>query len=157
MQQNVVTLNLSESQLVAVDAALTELEIQLTGLVALSPATKKRMQPMGEKSEAFCRQALRVLNENPQVVPPSLDVTDAVNDLKTLDQLRPRAIRLSRLMSRLEDTDFALGSVVMQTATQGYALLKLVGRAQGLDEVRKGLGTRFIKRRRQPEEEVKAA
>lgn len=157
MQQNVVTLNLSESQLVAVDAALTELEIQLTGLVALSPATKKRMQPMGEKSEAFCRQALRVLNENPQVVPPSLDVTDAVNDLKTLDQLRPRAIRLSRLMSRLADTDFALGSDVMQTATQGYALLKLIGRAQGLDEVRKGLGTRFIKRRRQPEEEVKAA
>ena len=47
------------------DAASTELEAQLAGLVALSPGTKKRIQPMGEKSEAFCRQALRVLNENP--------------------------------------------------------------------------------------------
>lgn len=157
MQQNVVSLNLSETQLVAVDAALTELEAQLAGPVALPPGTKKRMQPMGEKSEAFCRQALRVQKENPQVVPPNLDVADAVQDLKTLDQLRPRAIRLSRLMSRLADTDFALGSDVMQTATQGYALLKVVGRAQGLDEVRKDLGARFIKRRRQPVEETKAA
>ncbi len=157
MQQNVVTLNLSETQLIAVDAALTELETQLAGLVALTPGTKKRMQPMGEKSEAFCRQALRVLNENPQVVPPNMDVADAVNDLKTLDQLRPRAIRLSRLMSRMADTDFALGSDVMQTASQGYALLKVVGRAQGLEEIRKDLGTRFVKRRRAPAEEAKAA
>ena len=75
---------------------------------------------------------------------------------ETLDQLRPRAIRLSRLMSRLADTDFALGSDVRQTATLGYALLKVVGRAQGIDEVRKDLGTRFSKRRR-PAEGAKAA
>lgn len=86
-----------------------------------------------------------------------MDVADAVNDLKTLDQLRPRAIRLSRLMSRLSDTDFALGSDVMHTATQGYALLKVVGRAQGLEEIRKDLGARFVKRRRAPVEEAKAA
>lgn len=157
MRQNIVTLNLSEAQLSAVDAALTELETLFAGLVSLTPQAKKRLLPMGECSEPFCRQSLQVLIQNPQLVPPNVDVADAVQDLKMLDSLRPRAIRLSRLTSRLADTDYALGSDVMQTATQGYALLKLVGRAQGLEDIRKDLATRFAKRRRPPNEEAKAA
>lgn len=155
--QNLVSLNLSETQLAAVDSALLELETQLAGLVALPPGSKRRYQNMGDKSEAFCRQTLRVLSENPQLVPPSLEVAEAQRDMATLDQLRQRAVRLSRLMSRLEDTNFALGSDVMQVATQGYALLKVVGKAQGLEEVRKELAVRFIKRRKAPAEEKKAA
>lgn len=157
MKQNLVTLNLSETQLAAVDAALTELEAQLAGLVALAPGSKRRMQPMGERSEAFCRQALRVLSENPQVVPPNVDVADALRDLSMRDALRPRSIRLARLMSRMEDTDYALGTDAMTVATQGYGLLKLVGKAEGLDAVRKDLGSRFAKRRRASTEEKQAA
>jgi hypothetical protein len=41
MTQSLVTLNLTDAQLTAVDAALTELETQLGGLIAL-PAAKKR-------------------------------------------------------------------------------------------------------------------
>jgi len=147
MTQNLVSLNLTVAQLGAVDAALLELESQLAGLVALPEGAKKRYQTLGDKSEAFCRQTLRVLNENPQLVPASMNVAEAQQDLLSRDQLRQRSVRLSRLMARLDDTDFALGSDVMQMASQGYALLKLVGRAQGLDEVRKGLGSRFVKRR----------
>ncbi len=65
MVQNLVSLNLSESQLQAVDAALIELETQLAGLVALSPEVRRRVRPMGDKSEAFCRQTLRVLGIRP--------------------------------------------------------------------------------------------
>jgi hypothetical protein len=157
MMQNLVSLNLNVAQLAAVDAALLELETQLAGLVSLPAGTKKRYQPLGDKSEAFCRQTLRVLGENPQLLPPTMNVAEAQQDLLTRDQLRQRSVRLSRLMSRLDDTDFALGSDVMQMASQGYALLKLVGRAQGLDEVRKGLSSRFVKRRGAPAEEDKAA
>lgn len=157
MKQNLVTLNLSETQLAAVDAALTVLETQLAGLVALAPGSKRRMQPMGERSEAFCRQALRVLSENPQVVPPNVDVADALRDLSMRDALRPRSIRLARLMSRMEDTDYALGTDAMTVATQGYGLLKLVGKTEGLDAARKDLGSRFAKRRRASAEEKQAA
>lgn len=157
MMQNLVTLNLSESQLQAVDAALKELETQLAGLVALAPGVRKRARPMGDKSEAFCRQALRVLGENPKLVPATMDVAEAQRDLDMRDRLRPRAIRMARLMARMDDTDFALGSDAMLVATQGYALLKVVGKGQGLDEVCRDLGTRFAKRRRATVEEKKAA
>lgn len=155
--QNLATLNLTDSQIADIDAALTSLETALAGLIALSPSAKKRVLSLGDRSEAFCRQTLRVLSENPQVVPPNLDVADAVRDLDARDRLKPRALRLARLVSRMEDTDFALGSDAMQVATQGYALLKVVGRSEGLSAIRKDLGVRFNKTRRAANEEKEAA
>lgn len=143
MTQNIATLNLTDAQLAAVDAALTELETQLAGLIAL-PATQKRgLRKMGEKSEAFCRQALRVLEQNPQLVPQNVLAADAIGDLAAIDKLRPRMLRLSRLSERASDTDIALGSDVMTTALQVYGLLKLTGAGEGLEAMRRDLGARF--------------
>jgi len=50
MSQNIVSLNLTAEQLSAVDAALTELETQLSGLIALAPAQKRGLRKMGERS-----------------------------------------------------------------------------------------------------------
>ena len=145
MSQNIISLNLTDAQLTAVDAALTELETQLAGLIALPVGTKRSLKKMGQKSEAFCRQTLRVLEQNPQIVPPNVPVTDAMADLNAIDQLRPRMVRLSRLSERASDTDFALGSDVMSVALQGYGLLKFTGRSEGLVSLRKDLGERFAR------------
>jgi len=147
--QNLVTLNLTADQLTAVDAALTELEKQLAGLVALSSAAKRAMKQMGPKSEAFCRQTLNVLQQNPQIVPPNVPLAQAVAELGLVDLLRPRLVRLSRLSDRAADTDFALGSNVMSVALQGYSLLKLTGHSEGLEALRQSLGERFAKGPRQ--------
>jgi hypothetical protein len=155
--QNLVTMSMSEAQLNALDVTLTELETQLAGLVALPEGAKRRYAQLGERSEAFCRQALRVMAENPQLIPPQMDVGEAVRELNLRDALRVRAVRLSKLMSRLQDTDFALGSDAMQVASQGYSLLKVIGRAQGLNEARKNLGTRFGRGRRTKASERTAA
>ena len=143
MSQNLVTLNLTDAQLTAVDAALAELEKQLADLIVLSQAQKKSLRRMGQKSEAFCRQALRVLDQNPQIVPPNVPLADANADLQALDLLRPRLVRLSRLSERAADTEIALGSDIMSVALQGYSLLKLTGRAEGLEPLRRELSERF--------------
>jgi hypothetical protein len=67
------------------------------------------LKKMGQKSEAFCRQALTVLEQNPQMVPANVPLADAIADLNALEQLRPRMVRLSRLSERASDTDTALG------------------------------------------------
>ena len=149
MTQNLVTLNLTDAQLSAVDAALVELEKQLSGLITLPAATKRSLRKMGPKSEAFCRQALRVLEQSPQIVPANVPLADAVADLAALDVLRPIMVRLSRLSERASDTEIALGSDVMTVALQGYSLLKLTGRAEGLETLRQSLGERFSKTARQ--------
>ena len=106
---------------------------------------------MGDKSETFCRQTLNVLMQNPQIVPPSVNVRGAEADMVALDRLRPRLQRLQRLTERATDTEIALGSDVMNCALQGYALLKVSGKNQGLEGLRRELGTRFAKSPRQGE------
>lgn len=151
MSQNLVTLSLTDAQLMAVDQALSDLEAQLVDLVALTVPQRRKLSRMGDKSEAFCRQALSALAQNPQVVPPSLKLRESLGDLAALDALRPRLQRLQRLAERATDTEAVLGSDVMKCALDGYALLKRAGRNQGLDGLVKELGTRFVKTTRAAE------
>ena len=149
MSQNLVSLNLTDAQLTAIDSALTELEAQLAGLIALPH--KKSYKQMGNKSEAFCRQTMSLLGQNPQLVPASVPVAQMQETFDALDEMRPRWQRLERLGERIADTDMAAGAAIMQTALQGYALLKVSGRNQGLESLRETLGTRFAKKPRTPE------
>ncbi|QOW25245.1 hypothetical protein [Lysobacter sp. H23M47] len=157
MSQNLINLTLSDAQLDAVDQALTELETQLVALVAMNAAQRRKLARMGDKSETFCRQTLNVLSQNPQVVPPSLKLAEALEDLAALDRLRPRMQRLQRLAERGADSETALGSDIMRCALDGYALLKVAGRNQGLEGLRKELGARFAKTSRSTEEKPEMA
>ena len=156
MTQNLATLKLTAEKLTAVDAALTELETQLAGLTTLSLSTKRSARRMGPKSEAFCRQTLRVLEQNPQIVPPNVVLADALEDLEAIEQLRPRMVRLARLSERAADTNTALGMDVMAMALQGYRLLQFSGRAEGLEALREELGARFSKSSRRAAEPAPA-
>ena len=151
MSQNIVTLVLTDAQVKAASDALTALEGALTGLISLDVEQRRRLTKMGQKSEVFCRQAISVLAQNPQIVPPSLHVADAQADLLALDKLRPLLDRLQKLAERGSDTEIALGSDVMDVALEGYGLLKVSGKNQGLDGLRKELSSRWAKTRRATE------
>ena len=151
MSQNLVSLTLSDTQLSTIDQCLGDMEAQLTELIAMNTAQRRSLARMGDKSETFCRQTINVLAQNPQIVPPSLKLAEAQADLAALDRLRPRLQRLLRLTERASDTEIALGSDVMNAALQGYALLRVAGKNQGLEGLRKELGSRFIKAPRQVE------
>jgi hypothetical protein len=153
MSQNLISLTLTDNQLAIVDQCLTDIETQLMELIAMNTAQRRGLMRMGDKSETFCRQTVNVLAQNPQIVPRSIKLAEAQADLAALDRLRPRLQRLTRLAERASDTEIALGSDVMNVALQGYALLKVAGKNQGLEGLRKELGTRFAKSARQVEAE----
>ena len=147
MTQNLVSLELSNEQLAQAEQAVTALEQALAGLVSLSIGECRRLTKMGQKSEVFCRQTLRVLAQNPQIVPPGLALAEAQADLLALDQLAPLLDRVQRLAERGRDTEMALGADVMDAALEGYALLKVSGKQQGLDGLRKELSSRWARSR----------
>ena len=148
MSQNLISMVLTADQLTAIDGALATLEQNLSGLLALQPSQRRELYKMGEKSEQFGRQTLNVLTNNPQIVPPSLGLAEAQQDVAALDALRPRLQRMKQLVERGEDTETALGSDIMSTALEGYGLLKVSGKNQGLDGLRQELSSRFAKSRR---------
>ena len=143
MSQNLISMDLSAEQWAATDAALTTLEQTLAGLLALTAVQRSRLVKMGDKSEAFCRQAVDVMGENPGVLPVNFDLPEVRRDLAMHDALRPRLIRLERLFEKANDTDIALGSDVMVAALEGYALLKIAGKGEGLESLRRTLSARF--------------
>lgn len=150
MSQNLISLSLSDEQQAAAAAALTALETAFAALISLDSDERRSLLRMGPKSEVFCRQTLSVLAQNPQILPPSLNLGEAQADLLALDRLRPLLDRLQRLAERGQDTEAALGSDVMDLALEGYGLLKVSGRNQGLEGLRKELSSRFAKSRRAP-------
>ena len=143
MARDLISLSLPQAKLTAIDSALSALETALAELVALEADARKRLPKMGGKSEAFCRQTLSVVAQNPQIVNPSLGLASAQADLAALDLLRPRRQRLQKLVERMQDTETLLGSDVMATALEAYGLLKISGKSQGLSALRAGLSTRF--------------
>lgn len=145
MPQNLASVTLSETDLVAIDQAITTLINSFGPLIDLSTEQRRTINKMGDKSEAFCRQTLRVMAQNPHMVPATVDLADAVRDLNALDLMRGRTERLRQLLGRLDDTELALGSDVMTTALEGYTLLKVLGKGSGLEELRREMGARFAK------------
>lgn len=145
MPQNLITLTLTDEQLAATDNAITLLEQALVGLIALHGNQRKGIPRMGAKSEQFCRQTLGVMCQNPHIIPSSFGLPEGVAKLTTLDRLRPRLQRLQQLIERAEDSETALGSDIMALCLDGYGLLKVAGRNQGLEALRKSLSGRFVK------------
>jgi len=145
MSQNLISFQLTTTDLTAIDGALKTLEDRLTSLIDLTIEQRRFLTKMGDKSEAFARKAVEVLGNNPNVLPGNFNLAELRRDLAAFDLLRSRMVRLDRLQERMSDTQLALGSDVMNGALEGYAFLKVAGKGEGLDTARKALSVRFAK------------
>ncbi len=148
MLQNLLDLDISDTDWTAIDAALTTLETKLGAkLLDLTKEQRLGLNKMGEKSEAFCRQSLVVGRQNVGELTARAvaGLTAAETDLVNCDKVRPRLTRLTALTEKADDTEMALGSDVMEYALFQYGLLSALGAGAGLDELYEQLGSRFAK------------
>ena len=143
--QNLISLNLTAQDLADLDGALETMRRVFASLVTLQPQQRRDLMKMGDKSEVFCRQTLTLLTANPQIVPPNLGLAEAQADLAALDQLRPRLMVLRQLLEKADDTEMALGSDIIGVALEGYGVLKVSGKDEGLKSARRELSARWAK------------
>lgn len=144
MSQNLANTHFDDSQWQAVDTALDSLEKALAPmLVPLDATSRRRLVRMGDASEAFCRKSRDAMGKNRGLLPPSLDVDEMGRDLDTHDAINARLARIVQLVEKIQDTEIALGSDAMVAALEGYAFLKIAGKGEGLDGLRRELGKRF--------------
>ena len=145
MRQNLVDIAFAADAVVDIERALDTLDTRFAELIALTPRQRQRLTKMGGSSEAFCRQALQVLQQHPERVPQGFDHDGCLRDLRALEHLRPWRNRLTRLYERMADTETALGSDLMTAALKIYAFLKVDGEREGLDTTTKELAARFAR------------
>lgn len=86
------------------------------------------------------------MSENPELIPSGVDLAEALRDMAQLDALRPRLTRLRKLTGRADDSEMALGSDMMATSLEGYALLKVLGKGSDLDALRRDMASRFSRK-----------
>lgn len=148
MPQNLVSIDLSADELAAMDQAIATLEALTKPFITLSADDKKNLVKMGDKSVAFCQQTALVLEQNKDVLPQSFDYSEMEDDLAAYAALQSRALRVREVLAKIDDTQTALGSDVMVAASEGYALMKLFGKAEGLSELQQAMRVRRPGRRR---------
>lgn len=141
-QQNLVSMVITEDDEREVMQALDLIEARLKGLVSLEPHGR-RFKRMGAKEEIRARGIIRALQQNPQIVPPHLDVAGAVADLDALERMVRIDDRTQRLAALIKDTRSALGIDIMAVAKLGYNMTKTFGGSLGLGELVKEFGARF--------------
>ena len=146
MTQNLVSLDLGTEDIAAIDKALDTLEARFARLVVLTPDEIRHLNKMGDKSEAFCRQAAVVLEDNPKLIPPGFSVADLRQDITDLDLMRPRFLRLRELLEQVDSTEMALGSDIINAALEGYGYMKMGGKSAGLDGLRESMSVRYTRR-----------
>ncbi|WAC64894.1 hypothetical protein OVA13_09160 [Pseudoxanthomonas sp. SL93] len=143
MSQDIVDLQIDATILDPLDAAITQMENSLSGLISLTPDQRRGLMKMGEKSEAFCRAALHVAQQHSGIMARDFDIEAFQRDQQTLDLLRPRILRIAHLHQRITDTEMALGSDLMIASLEVYGVLKVAGKGKGLDDARRNLGARW--------------
>lgn len=152
MTQNLVSLDLSAEALAELDQALTTIERVFAPFITLSADEMRSLSKMGDKSEQFCRQTALVLEHNRDILPPSFSVAEMQRDFAAFDALRPRLLRLREVAAKAEDTATALGCDILAAMLEGYALMKMYGKSEGLETLRKAMLVRNPGRKVKPAE-----
>jgi hypothetical protein len=142
MTQNLISLDLPATTLEALDQAIATLEAVVAPFITLSPDEVRGLVKMGGKSEQFCRQTLVVLDQNQDTLPPSFKLAEVRGDLAAFDAIRPRLLRVQEVLAKMQDTQTALGSDVLMASLEGYALMKMFGKSEGLEALRQAMAVR---------------
>lgn len=148
MTQNLASMQITQEIENQVMALLDQIESLLTGLITLPDRTGLLM--MGPKSERYVRGSVELGQQNAGLIPPDVDLAGAVADLEARDRMMRITNRLKLLTTKCEDTTDALGSDLMVVSNIIYAILKVLGKASGLDEAFKELGYRWARGKKKP-------
>ena len=143
MSQNLISLTIDSSRLTAIDAAVSALEKELVDFVELSVAQRRELLKLGPKNQAFCSATIEVMERNPGALPADFDLDAIREDRIALGQVRPLLSRLRMLVTRVQDTEMALGSDLYKAALAGYRFAKATGSGAMLDELRIEASPRF--------------
>ena len=148
MPQNLISLDIGADAIAAVDQAIATLEHFTKPFLTLTASEKKDLFKMGDKSVAFCQQTALVLSQNKDALPAGFDYTEMEDDLAAYAALQGRVLRIREVLAKMDDTQTAIGSDIMVAASEGYALMKLFGKAEGLSELQQAMRVRRPGRRR---------
>ena len=147
-QPDRISFILSDTEKSEVDAAVATLKkTLLPHLISLSPADRKEIAKMGDKSRAFAQKSLEHCKRNPELVPAILDVTAFEIDMKGVETLDSFYEPLLQIVEMIDDSMMLSGSEAMNAARMHYASIQIAAknRIAGASTINDDLATRYVR------------
>jgi len=153
IHKNNLDVTLTTEQSAGVTAAVASLYTAMPFLVSLTSTERRRLPKLGDKSEAFVRQAHQIVRDYVDVLPAGIDLEQMDRDAAIRDLLLPVHQQLTQILTMVNDTITVAGSDLMKASHIVYRALKSHGEEAGLRLIRDELGRRFARTARPEEEE----
>jgi hypothetical protein len=145
-QNNIVSLNIPAADLKEIQASIKTLQAKLLPhLVTLSPDDRHEMAKMGAKTVNFVQKSLEYCGQNPDLVPPFLDVNELTIDTRAVELLRSLYQPLLQITEGVSDTMTLSGSEAYSAALLFYTSVKSAAKAkiQKAETIYNDLSARF--------------
>ncbi|MBS4033677.1 MAG: hypothetical protein KGZ85_04360 [Ignavibacterium sp.] len=145
MPYNNISAELKEETKQEILSFLNQITERLPFLINLTPEERQTIPKMGDKTYAFVDKALELATQNPNLVPPYLDVEELKRDFTLASMLRPIVSALNSLTEKLNDTQMAVGSEAYVSALSFYNSSKSAAKSNvpGTDAIVSELAKRF--------------
>jgi hypothetical protein len=129
----------------AVFTAIATIEDNLQFLVNLTPEERRTLPKMGNATQSFVGKALEIATNNPQFVPPYVDIAAMRKDYELAARLQGIEMQLASLLEKVSDTNMAAGSEAFVTSLTLYSSLKAAAKVNvpGANALATELGERF--------------
>jgi hypothetical protein len=119
---------ISDTQRSAILTAIATIEANLDFLINLTPQERQALPKMGSATQSFVSKALEIANNNPQFVPPYVNVPEMQKDYSLAVRLQGLEMQLASLHEKVADTNLAVGSEAYITGLTLYNSLKAAAR-----------------------------
>ncbi|MFN8595174.1 MAG: hypothetical protein U0559_03200 [Anaerolineae bacterium] len=150
MAENRTAATIAETDVAAILQAIDTIKSRLPFLIDLSPEERQALPKMGDKSQAFVRKALDLVQQDISFMPRSFEVEPMEQDVALFDSLQTVALALNRLTESVNDTLVVAGNEAYTAALVVYKSAKDNGRGGGLDGYLDEMGKRFARKTREP-------
>lgn len=150
-QKNLVSFKIPEADLAEIRACIATLQTKLMPhLTTLSPEERQEMLKMGDKTVSFVQKTVEYCKNNPDLVPPFLDIDELAVDLAAVETIRSFYQPLLQITDSLLDTMSLSGSESFSASLMFYSAVKNAMRSniQKAETIYSDLSARFPGRSR---------
>ncbi len=149
--ENKISIEIPESDLQAVKAALVQVQSILAPyVVALTPDQRRTIPKMSDGTEPFVAKVVEYAVEDPHFLPPFVHMTEFEKDWKAISSLLPLLRMVTQIQDTLSDTAMLAGSEAYVSALSYYNSVKQAAKVNVPDAkaIYEDLRKRFEKKSR---------
>jgi hypothetical protein len=122
---NLISVSFTEDELARIDRAMTEIETVIKDkALNLTPKQRQLYGRVAYELEVWVDKTFSYMQQDPQLVPPYIDMEEHAKDISAHRALNPRIERLNSILQSFEDTNRLLGSDLYNNSRSYYRSLR---------------------------------